>query len=291
MSEPPLLVSPRWLADHLDDPALRILDATVVLELGEFTVATGRPLWRTGHIPGADHVDLIALSDPDSPHDFTLPSETAFAETMSALGVGPGTHVIAYDARSGAWAARLWWMLRVFGFDAASVLDGGWKAWRKDGHPVSTDRPEHAPARFEASLRLELLATTDQVEGYVADGGARLVNALSPELFRGERSVGYRRPGRIPRSINVPTQTLVDRETSRYLPPDRLRERFADAGVIDADRIVTYCGAGIAATMDAFGLALAGREDVAVYDGSLGEWTADADRQVETGDLRRPGRA
>jgi thiosulfate/3-mercaptopyruvate sulfurtransferase len=202
---------------------------------------------------------------------------------MSALGVGPGTHVIAYDARFGAWATRLWWMLRVFGFDAVSVLDGGWKAWRENGRPVSTDTPEHAPAQFEASFRPELLATTDQVEGYVARGGACLVNALSPALFRGEGAVGYRRPGRIARSINVPSSTLVDRHTFQYLPAERLRERFAEAGVLEAEQIVTYCGTGIAATMDCFALALAGREDVAVYDGSLSEWTANPARPVETG--------
>ena len=284
----PHLVSPEWLSERLDDGSLRPLDATVWLRLDpegkRSSIESGRDHWATGHIPGAGFVDLLELSNPDYPLPLMLPSAEAFAERMSRLGLGPGTHVVAYDAAGTMWAARLWWMLRVFGFDAVSVLDGGWKGWRDGGHPVSTEPPQHPPARFEARFRPELLATREEVEAHVAGGDSCLVNALAPEHFRGEVPIVPGRPGRIPRSVNVPSQALLDPDTKRFLPPERLREHFDAVGALEGDRpVLTYCGAGIAASMDAFGLALVGREDAAVYDGSLFEWASDPERPLETG--------
>ena len=287
MAEPGALASPEWLSANLGDPSLRVLDATVWLELdpegGDVRIESGRATWAQGHIPGAGFADLIELSDPVDPLRFMLPTAEAFAEGMSALGVGPGTHVVAYDAEDGIWAARLWWMLRVFGFDAVSVLDGGWKAWTAEGRPVSTEPPEHPPARFEAAFRPELVATRKQVEEYVADGGTCLVNALPAALHRGEAPVAHKRAGRIPGSVNVPSRHLLDPESGRFLPLERLREPFAAVGALEDRPVVTYCGGAIAAAMDAFALALLGRDDVAVYDGSLVEWAEDPGAPLETG--------
>jgi thiosulfate/3-mercaptopyruvate sulfurtransferase len=288
MTVPTPLVSPEWLSENLDNPSLRVLDASFVMqfdpETGNVTAESGRPGWEQGHIPGSGHADLLELSDPDSPLGLTLPSPEHFAEGMSRLGVGPATHVVAYDIGIGMFATRLWWMLRVFGYDAVSVLDAGWRAWCEGGHPVSTDEPEHPGARFEPIFRPELLANGEEVEAFVADGGACLINALSPELFKGEGSVAYSKPGRIPSSVNVPSYSLVDPATGRYLPPEDLQKHFSSIGALEGGKpVVTYCGGGVAATMAAFGLALVGREDVAVYDGSLADWTADPARPVETG--------
>jgi thiosulfate/3-mercaptopyruvate sulfurtransferase len=285
---PSVAVSPEWLRKHLDDPTLRVLDATVVLELdpegGDVTIESGGPGWAEGHIPGAGFADLIELSDPGQPLRFMLPPAEEFAEGMAALGVGPGTQVVAYDRTDGIWAARLWWMLRAFGFDEVSVLDGGFRAWCETGGPVSTDVPEHPPASpFAASLRRELLATSEDVERYVLDGGACLVNALDAPLFTGDVPVAHKRSGRIPGSVNVAASGLLDPETNRFLPEEELRRRFEAAGVLGERPIVTYCGGAIAASFDALALALIGRDDVAVYDGSLVEWAEDPERPLETG--------
>jgi thiosulfate/3-mercaptopyruvate sulfurtransferase len=285
MENLPLLVPPEWLHEVLGDPALRVLDATVWLQLhpdgSEVTIESGRTAFEAGHIAGAGFADLIELSDPARPAWFMLPEPERFAAGMSALGVGPGAHVVAYDAADGTWATRLWWMLRVFGFDAVSVLDGGLTAWRAAGLPLSTETAAAAPARFEPRFRPELVATRADVEAIVRDGGACLVNALAPELFRGEVPITPGRAGHIPGSVSVPQGDLVDPESNRFLPPERLLERFAAAGVLERERVVAYCGGAIAATFDAFALALLGRDDVAVYDGSLVEWTSDPDLPLD----------
>jgi thiosulfate/3-mercaptopyruvate sulfurtransferase len=283
------LISADSLAQRLDDPDLRIIDATVVGsyngDTGEYNFQSGREMWQQGHIPGSEHVDLNELADRESPYGYTLPSPEAFSEKMSALGIGPGTQVVVYEFIPTMWATRLWWMLRVFGFDAVSVLDGGFKFWSDGGYPVSTEPPpERPPARFEAHFRPELIADTAQVEQCVATGEGKLVNGLTEAMFRGEGSIAYSRRGRIPGSVSAPSISMVDHETFCFLPPEELRERFSEAGLMEEGRpVIAYCGAGIAATMTTFGLALAGREDVALYDGSMEEWTNDPQRPVETG--------
>jgi thiosulfate/3-mercaptopyruvate sulfurtransferase len=281
MTDLPLLVPPERLSDALGGPGLRVLDATVWLTLhpdgSEVTIESGRAAFDEGHIPGAGFADLIELSDPARPAWFMLPEPDRFADGMSRLGVGPETHVVVYDGEDGIWAARLWWMLRVFGFESTSLLDGGMKAWRAAGLPVSTETEDVAPARFDARYHPELVADRGDVEAVVRDGGTCLVNALRAELFRGEIPITPGRYGHIPGSVSIPHGDLVDPETNRFLPPDRLRERFAATGVLDERRVVTYCGGGIAAAFDAFALALLGHDAVAVYDGSLVDWTSDPD--------------
>jgi thiosulfate/3-mercaptopyruvate sulfurtransferase len=172
-------------------------------------------------------------------------------------------------------------MLRAFGFEAASVLDGGLRAWRATGLPLSTERTDVAPASFEARLRPERVAARGEVEAIVKEGGGCLVNALAAELFRGEVPITPGCFGHIPGSVSVPHGNLVDPETNRFLPLAALRACFLAAGVLDEPRIVSYCGGAIAATFDAFALALLGRDDVSVYDGSLVEWASDPDLPLE----------
>jgi thiosulfate/3-mercaptopyruvate sulfurtransferase len=281
----PLLVAPERLSDALVDPALRVLDATVFLQIhpdgSEVTIESGRAAYDDAHIPGAGFADLIELSDPRRPAWFMLPDANRFSDAMSRLGVGPGTHVVAYDGEDGIWAARLWWMLRVYGFDAVSLLDGGLEAWRAAGLPLSTETKDVAPGGFGPRFRPELLATREDVEEVVQSGGACLVNALRVELFRGDVPITPGRFGHIPGSVSIPHVALVDAATNRVLPIDRLREHFA--GALEEPRVITYCGGGIAASFDAFALALLGRDDVAVYDGSLVEWSSDPDLPLEVG--------
>lgn len=276
------LVSTSWLADQLDAPDLRILDCTVLLtpRPGGYAVESGRPAWERAHIPGSRYADLAGdLSDPESPLRFTLPSAERFAAAMGALGVGDGHRVVLYDSRANMWAARVWWMLRAFGFDDAAVLDGGWRAWTSEGRPTTTDVPDWPPATFTPRPRPGLFVGKDAVLDALGRGDACLVNALDRAQHRGETQP-YARPGHIPGSANVPALELVDETTHRFRPLEELRELFA--GVAGRERVITYCGGGIAASSDAFVLHLLGHDGVAVYDNSLSEWAADPSLPMTT---------
>lgn len=279
-ARPQYLVDTDWLAEHLDDPAVRVLECTVYLQPadvpGRFRVESGRAKWAEGHIPGAGFVDLQdELSDRTSTLRFMMPPTAQFAEAMGRAGVGDGVRVILYDRAVNMWAARIWWMLRAFGFDDAAVLNGGFTKWTLENRRVTTD-PGARPARkFVPRPRPALFADKAGVLAALGESTACVLNALTEEQHRGTGGTSYNRPGRIAGSVNVAARDLVDPRTHAYLPADVLRAKFQAAGALDAKRVVTYCGAGIAASSDAFVLTLLGRDDVAVYDASLSEWAND----------------
>lgn len=283
------IVDGGWLEANLDDPELVILDATVVLDPDTWNANSGRSAWEESHVPGSAFVDLIAeFSDPagdvglpEGVRAYRLPSPEAFAEAISAYGVSNDTPVVVYDTTAGMWASRLWWLLRVHGHENVAVLDGGWDRWEEEGRPSSSEpAPERAHGQFNPQLRPELVATKDEVKAAIDDEDVVLVNALWPELFRGEAKTPLERPGRIPGSVNVPF-TETANEDGTLKAPEEVRALFAEAGASDGE-IITYCGGGIAATYDALALATAGI-DAAVYDGSLVEWVADPELELETG--------
>jgi thiosulfate/3-mercaptopyruvate sulfurtransferase len=287
-ARPQYLVETEWLAQHLDDPRVRVLECTVYLLPdaslpGGFRVESGRSKWAEGHIPGAGFVDLPEeLSDRTSTLRFMMPSAAQFAATMGRLGAGDGVRVVLYDRFVNMWAARVWWMLRAFGFDDAAVLNGGWKKWTHEGRAVSTDAGTRPPRSFSPKPRPELIADKKAVLGAVGDRAMCLLNALTSEQHHGTGGATYGRPGHIEGSENVPARDLVDPRTHAYLPSEVLREKFAQAGALHAGRVITYCGGGIAASSDAFVLTLLGKDDVAVYDASLSEWAADSSLPMET---------
>jgi thiosulfate/3-mercaptopyruvate sulfurtransferase len=288
VARPQYLVETAWLEAHLDDPDLRILDCSVFIAIDANGVRldSGRGAWMESHIPGSGFADLLQdLSDRNSRLPFMMPAATQFAEAMSRYGVGDATHVVLYDACGDRWAhmwaARVWWMLRACGFDHAAVLNGGWHKWRSEGRPVSTETPAHPPAAFIARPRPELWADKREVLATIGDGHQCLVNALTPEDHAGT-AVRYGRAGHIPSSVNVPTVALIDPDTHAYLPEAQLRAQFETVGALGRDRVITYCGGGIAASSDALILTLLGARNVAVYDGSLLEWAADPALPMET---------
>jgi thiosulfate/3-mercaptopyruvate sulfurtransferase len=283
----PPLVSPEELRDALGDSRVRVFDATVFLRRaaagGPYTVESGRMSYARAHIPGAGFADIPGeLSDPASPYPFTVPAAGHFAAAAGRLGVGDGTHVVAYAQEEPMWATRLWWLLRYFGHADTSVLDGGLVAWAAAGGPVEPGESGYAPASFTARPRPELLAGLAEVREVTGNGSACLVNALSPEAFRGEQRA-YSRPGRIPGSVNVPWNGLVDPGTNRFRPAAELAAALSDGGVRAGQPVIAYCGGGISATVDLFALSLAGRDDARLYDGSLTEWSADPDLPLVTG--------
>jgi thiosulfate/3-mercaptopyruvate sulfurtransferase len=284
-----MLIDPSELARRLDEPGLRILDATVHLRRatpgGPYTVESGREGYERGHIPGAAFADIAgAMSDPDAPHPLILPAPERFAAAAGDLGIGPGSHVVAYSQQSPMWATRLWWLLRYFGMDEVSVLDGGLPAWVAQGLGLARGEERYPPASFAARPRPDLVADRREVEAIaLGERRACLVNALSPRAFRGEGPGAYSRPGRIPRSVSLHWERTVDPDSGRFLPPDELTRRLGDLGAPGSDPVIAYCGGGISATVDLFALALIGRDDARLYDGSLTEWTADPSLPVEVG--------
>jgi thiosulfate/3-mercaptopyruvate sulfurtransferase len=276
---PATLIQVHELFDQLDDPSLRILDATVFLRReidgGPYVAESGRATFEERHIPGALFADVPGeLSDPDSPFRFTVPSVARFAYGIGALGIGEGSHVVVYAQESPMWATRLWWLFRYFGFEDVRVLDGGLRAWVDAGLPVTTERTVIEPEEFRAVAHPELLATKEDVIRVVGGSPACLVNALPPKAFRGEGPGAYSRPGRIPGSVSQPAIELLD-EAGLFLETDVLRQHLEGPLSVGDRPIIAYCGGGISATIDVFALSLLGRDDVKLYDGSLTEWSAD----------------
>lgn len=275
-------VSTQWLADHLGSDGLVILDATVL----QVPHPHGGLAWLSGldqylvdgHIPGSVFADLLeTFSDPSGAYAFSRPDAAQFAAAAASAGIDNQTTVIVYDSVVGTWAARIWWLFRAFGYDRVAVLDGGLTKWKAEGRATDTGHVEpRAVTAFVPVERPERWVDKSFVHDVVnGQERATLVCAVPPKEFAGE--AGQRgRLGHIPGSVSAPAGRLVSRETNALLPLDALRATFADV-LASADPIVTYCGGGIAAAADALVLALLGRADVAIYDGSLNEWADDDD--------------
>ena len=280
------LVSTDWLGAHLDDEDLRVFDVTVHLRPstpGPYTVESGRADYEAAHIPGAGFLDIGRdLSDPDSKLGFTMPSPDYLARALGAAGIGPGSRVVAYTTTTPMWATRLWWMLRACGFDNAAVLDGGLPKWRAEGRPVEAGAESFPPASLSLSAQPGAWADKAAVLAAIDDGAVCTINALSPSMHSGEAAASYGRKGHIKGSRNVPYAALLKADGT-YRDDADLRALFAAVGALERPRVICYCGGGISATMDALALTRLGHADVAVYDGSMSEWTRDPDLPMETG--------
>lgn len=289
------VVSPQWLADHLGSDQLSVVDATVVLSdsAGESASALaigarrgrGREGFeRDGHVPGAVFADLVDdFSDATAPLPFTRPTSSRFEAAVDELGISNDCTVVVYDSADGRWAARLWWLFRAHGHDAVAVLDGGWSAWRENGKPYELGEahpsPDRSPDRYVAAEILDRWVDKAFVEAVVAgDEDALLICGSVPTEFAGAPGVPAR-PGHIPGSISVPAESLAT-PTGRLAGEATLRTTLAPA--LTGPRAVVYCTTGVSASVDALALVSLGRDDVAVYDGSLTEWAADAEAPLVT---------
>lgn len=280
MNDIPLIVSTDWLAERLDDSKLRIVDATVFMKFpeggGPPNVESGRNAYEKGHIPGAVFADLAGeLSDPDSNLPFTVPARETFVKKMTDLGIGDNTYTVIYDRNALAgesvaasyWASRLAWQLRYEGFDRIAILEGGLQKWETEGRELSAEPVAYPPANYTGHRRSEMLATKDDVKRTMDDEQTVLINSLSPEDFQN---------GHIPGSTNVFFGVHADEETKALHGDDQLRAAFESSGALDpGKKVITYCGGGIAATWNALMLNKLGQPNVAVYDGSMNEWTSD----------------
>jgi thiosulfate/3-mercaptopyruvate sulfurtransferase len=288
---PGILVDCSWLQTHLAHPQLLLLDATVELPAprfdGDYRASSGYPGWLQAHIPGARHADLLnELADTEASFSFALPALAQLLSALAALGVGDDVGVVIYDRADGFWAARLWWMLRGLGIDAA-VLDGGFNAWQRAQLPVQTGASGAVRTTAPTSITANAPSTPHwadraEVEAIVAGRAAgTLICALGSALFDGSAASRYARRGHIPGSFNQPARSLFDAH-GHYLSKDDLAH-LLDAYLHDDTPLILYCGGGISAAANALALTLLGRQHVAIYDGSLQEWAADARLPMTTG--------
>ena len=247
----------------------------------------GRVAYRSGHIPGAAFLDVDTdLSAPGGRRGGPLgrhpwPSEAQVSRVMGAAGIGPGVQVVAYDDQAGAVAARLWYVLRAHGHDAAAVLDGGIVKWLAEGRPVETRVPPPAACEFEARLRPGWVVTKDEMVG--RDAEELVLDARASERYRGELEPIDPRAGHIPGAHSAPyTGNLTRGDVPVFFPPAALRERYAALGA-DRRQPIVYCGSGVNACHDLLALEAAGLRG-RLYAGSWSEWCADPALPAETGE-------
>jgi len=284
---PEYLVSTEWVEAHLSDPDVLVFDCTTRIVPDAETIYRTEPVierFLEGHIPGAQFIDVQKdFSDNTHRYKFMLPPAEQFAGKAEAFGVADGKKVILYSTMDPWWATRVWWLFRVFGFDNVAVLDGGFDKWARESRPLETGiaRPR-AAGQFKPVLRHHMVAERAEVLAAIGDGAVCTISGRLPSQFAGIDGNSYGRPGRVPGSVNVPAASLLDPETKTYLPIDALRERFAHLP-LEGKRIIAYCGHGIAASADAFVLAMLGHDNVAIYDASLSEWAADDTLPIAVG--------
>jgi thiosulfate/3-mercaptopyruvate sulfurtransferase len=273
------LADTQWLADHLDAPDIAILDAS-------YTPAEGFPLdfaYQQRHIPGARFFDIDAIADTSNPLPHMLPSPEKFASMMRRMGIGDGNRVVVYDDRGIISAARAWWMFRVMGHDDVAVLDGGLPKWLAEGRPVEALAPRPPTERhFTARWRGELVRDFDDMKRLSAES-AQIIDARSAERFAGKAPEPREVPraGHIPNSINLPYPAMFKADGTMR-GADELRALFSSIGVDLGKPIATTCGSGVTACIIALGLALAGHENAAVYDGSWSEWSTREEAPIDT---------
>jgi len=277
------ILSTDWLADHLRDPDLRVVDVRWYLD----PARRGRDAYAAGHIPGAVFLDVEAdLSAPGggrgSPRGrHPWPSEQQVSRVMGAAGIGPGVRVVAYDDQAGATAARLWYLLRAHGHEDAAVLDGGIVKWIAEGRAVETATPPPRPARFEARLRPG--AVVEKQDLATADRQVLMLDARAADRYRGDAEPIDPRAGHIPGAKSAPfAGNLTPGPIPVFLPPAALRKRYAALGA-EASPPIVYCGSGVTACHDLLALAAAGLSG-SLYAGSWSEWSADPGLPVATGD-------
>ena len=264
---PEALASTEWLAEHLNDPAVRVVATANMFQPAPEESYTG------GHIPGAVYLNVLGgLADPESAIPMMILPPAGFEALMGRLGINSGTTVVLYDDAGGLWAARLWWALRYYGHEAVRVLNGGLGKWIAEGRPLETEETAPAPTTFKACVVPELRATIDDVKLAIGDPGERIIYAWDEAKYLA---------GHIPSAVLLPAPSNLDPETMTVLPMDDLTQLWSVIDLQPDQRAITYCGAGVYGAFDLFVLYLMGHEKATLYDGSWIEWSANPELPVE----------
>jgi thiosulfate/3-mercaptopyruvate sulfurtransferase len=259
-ARPELLVDTTWLAAHLQDSNVRIVDM--------------RPRgYSDGHIPGAVWLDNNAIRIADRPPTF-LPTPAEFQELMARLGVANTTRVIAYDERGGIYATRLWWILNHYGHTNVAVLDGGWTKWTLDQRPTSTATPAVARTAFAIKPGTVKVATADDVLAAINKPGIKIVDARTQAEIEGKDLRNIKRGGYIESSVPVYWEDTLDPQTKTFKSAAEIQKLYRDRGIQPGDEVITYCQVGMRAAHDLFTLALVGHDLTKLrnYYGSWEEW-------------------
>lgn len=265
------LVSTAWVLDNIDNPKVKIIDASWYMpDSGRSAISE----YEAQHIKNAGFFDIDSIVDTSNPSPHMLPEEAFFAESLSALGIGNEHHIIVYDSSPLHSGLRVWWMLRVFGHEGVSYMDGGLAKWLSEGYPLISVKSIPAPANFVAKLRPALLRNSAEIFENITTQKEQVIDARASARFTAkikEPRAGLR-SGHIPNSLNIPFGDLFDDDDGTMLDTDEILEIFTDAGADFNRPIVTSCGSGVTACALMMALKLIGKEDVAVYDGSWSEW-------------------
>ena len=278
------LVTTDWLAANLNDPRIRIVDIR-----GHVAPPTDplphyynhRADYVKGHIPGAVFVDWVhEITNPDDPQHAKIAPPERYEAAMRRHGISADTQVIAYDDAQGMFAARLWFTLNYYGHANVAVLDGGWPKWMLENKPVTAVVPEVAPGQFVARPYPEWIAFIDEVAQIASHKQvAKLIDVRTVAEFNGNASRAKRK-GHIPGAVNL-TRTTLNTPEGSMLPPEKLREIFAQAGVNESEETVVYCNGGVSASYGLLALRRAGFDKSRVYDGSWKEWGNDETTDIE----------
>ena len=279
--DPKTLVSTTWLAAHLTDPDLRILDASWYLPAQN---RDARAEYAAAHIQGARFFDIDEIADLTVNLPHMAPSVEKFISRLRGLGIGDGYQVVVYDGAGLFSAARVWWTFRLMGLTRVAVLDGGLPKWRADGHNVTDAPPDLRAPHLTPHPQPQLVKSADQVLTALQDHSAEVIDARSTARFKGEAPeprAGLR-GGHMPGARNVPFNTLLNPDGTMKSPSD-LSAVFQAAGVDLAKPAITTCGSGVTAAVLSLALERLGHRDHALYDGSWSEWGGRDDLPVERG--------
>ena len=273
------LVSPSVVAQHLQDPSWVVVDCRFDLA----NPTRGEEVYREGHIPGARYADLdrhLSGTKTGANGRHPLPASDELIRTFGELGIGPHIQVIAYDADSGMYAGRLWWMLRWMGHDAVAVLDGGLARWQREGHAVRGGVESATPANFKGAPRPGWRLTVAEVEAGLGNRSRLLVDSRAPDRYRGINETLDKVGGHIPGAANYFFHDNLTADKT-FKSPEQLKAQWAPIlKGHDSKDVVVYCGSGVTACHNLLALEHAGIHGVKVFPGSWSEWSADPSRPI-----------